>query len=83
VNLRESALAPRLTGAVQRALHDLSGVEGGIWQLDGGSLAYAFPTYEGTGEKTDLPQAEELSIRQVAETAARDGAAAARSPADR
>ena len=40
-------------------------MEGGIWQAAQGSLAYAFPTYEGTGPKTDLPQAELATIRQV------------------
>lgn len=59
---------------IQIALHDLDGVEGGIWQTDRGSLAYAFPTYQGTGEKTDLPQAEESSIREAAESAALNGA---------
>jgi signal transduction histidine kinase len=74
VDSRQSATATGLTEAVQRALRDLPGVEGGIWQLDRGSLAYAFPTYEGTGEKTDVPQAEEPSIRQAAETAVGNGA---------
>ncbi|MGH6823547.1 MAG: sensor histidine kinase, partial [Methylocella sp.] len=50
------------------------GIEGGIWQTDQGSLAYAFPTYEGTGAKTDLPAAEEPSIREAAEAAAFDSA---------
>ncbi|UPJ50105.1 HAMP domain-containing histidine kinase [Bradyrhizobium sp. 200] len=63
-----------LTGVVQIALHDLYGVEGGIWQRDEGALAYAFPTYEGTGQKTDLPEAERPSIREAAEAAALDGA---------
>ena len=59
---------------IQIALHDLDGVEGGVWQIDRGSLAYAFPTYQGTGEKTDLPQAEESSMREAAESAALNGA---------
>jgi signal transduction histidine kinase len=63
-----------LIGVVQIALRDLYGVEGGIWQKDEGSLAYAFPTYEGTGQKTDLPEAERPSIREAAEAAALDGA---------
>lgn len=62
-----------LTGAVQIAVRDLPGVEGGIWQTEQGSLAYAFPTYEGSGEKTDLPAAEESQIRDVAEASALDG----------
>jgi hypothetical protein len=63
-----------LTGVIQVARRDLEGVAGGVWQTDGGSLAYAFPTYVGSGEKIDLPQAEESRIREAAETAARDGA---------
>jgi len=47
-----------LTTVVQTALHNRQHVEGGIWQSEAGSLAYAFPTYEGAGPKTDVPQAE-------------------------
>ena len=50
---------------VQATLSSAVGVEGGVWQADIGSLAYAFPSYEGTGPKTDLPAAELNSIRQV------------------
>lgn len=56
--------------AVDHALASFPGVEGGVWQSGLGSLAYAYPTYEGSGQKTDLPQAEEPTIRQVAETSA-------------
>ncbi len=72
-DLRAPELVRGLTGAVAIALRDLPGVEGGIWQTEQGSLAYAFPTYEGTGEKTDLPPAEELQIRDAADTSALDG----------
>jgi signal transduction histidine kinase len=61
----DDALKQRLVEAVAAALARAPGVEGGIWQADAGSLAYAFPTYEGTGPKTDLPEAERASIRQV------------------
>src|SRR4029077_17085201 len=64
-DLRAPELAQGLTGVIRIALRDLPGVEGGIWQAEQGSLAYAFPTYEGTGEKTDLPPAEEPQIREV------------------
>jgi signal transduction histidine kinase len=77
-NLRAPDLVRDLTGVVHIALRDLQGVEGGIWQTEQGSLAYAFPTYEGTGEKTDLPSAEEPQIRDVAEATALNGV-----PADR
>jgi signal transduction histidine kinase len=67
----DDALKQRLVEAVQTALARAPGVEGGIWQADAGSLAYAFPTYEGTGPKTDLPEAERASIRQVNSDVAR------------
>ena len=58
---------------VQTALSNAVGVEGGIWQADAGSLAYAFPSYEGTGPKTDLPAAESNTIRQVNAEALQSG----------
>jgi signal transduction histidine kinase len=61
----DDALKQELAGVVQGALRQSSGVEGGIWQADAGSLGYAFPTYEGTGPKTDLPAAELSTIRRV------------------
>ena len=54
-----------LTTVVQTALRDRPGIEGGIWQGDAGSLAYAFPTYQGSGPKTDVPQAELPRIQAV------------------
>ena len=56
--------------AVDRALTSFPGVEGGVWQSGQGSLVYAYPTYEGSGQKTDLPQAEEPTIQQGVETSA-------------
>ena len=72
----DDTLKQRLVQAVQAALARAPGVEGGIWQTAVGSLAYAFPTYEGTGPKTDLPEAELASIRQVNDEAARTDRAA-------
>jgi transcriptional regulator with AAA-type ATPase domain len=60
----------RYAAAVNGALEQFAGVEGGLWKTGSGSIAYAFPTYQGSGQKTDLPQAEEPTIRQVVETAA-------------
>jgi signal transduction histidine kinase len=57
-----------LTAVLQTALRRRKGVEGGIWHRGSGSLAYAYPTYEG-GPKTDLPQAELPRIRQINEIA--------------
>jgi signal transduction histidine kinase len=58
-------LRRQLSSMVQTALRNQSGVEGGIWQANAGSLAYAFPTYEGAGPKTDLPEAERPRIREI------------------
>jgi signal transduction histidine kinase len=66
------ALKRALAGVVASALLRSPGVEGGFWQRDAGSLAYAFPTYEGTGPKTDLPAAELPTIAQVNAAALRD-----------
>jgi signal transduction histidine kinase len=54
-----------LTTVVRTALHNRQHVEGGIWQSEAGSFAYAFPTYEGAGPKTDVPQAELPRIQAV------------------
>src|SRR3569623_1943503 len=54
-----------LTGVIQTALAPAIGVEGGIRQQEEGSLASAFPSYEGTGPKTDLPAAELSTIREI------------------
>ncbi len=62
---REDALRRGLTAVVLTALRERPGIEGGIWQAGAGSLAYAFPTYQGTGPKTDVPQAELPRIRAV------------------
>jgi signal transduction histidine kinase len=64
-----AAAGANYSSSVSRALEPFAGVEGGIWKASSGSLAYAFPSYEGSGQKTDLPQAEEPTIRQVVETA--------------
>jgi signal transduction histidine kinase len=61
-----------LTAVVGTALRRRGGIEGGIWQHGRESLAYAYPTYEGTGPKTDLPQAELPRIQEVNQSALRD-----------
>jgi signal transduction histidine kinase len=61
----DDALKRELDSVVSAALSRAPGVEGGFWQADHGALAYAFPTYEGTGPKTDVPTAELSTIRQV------------------
>ena len=64
-SLQDAALRAGLTAVVQTALRDRPGVEGGLWQAEVGSMAYAFPTYQGAGPKTDIPQAEESRIRSI------------------
>jgi signal transduction histidine kinase len=54
-----------LTAVVQTALRNRADVEGGIWQANADSLAYAFPTYQGLGPKTDVPEAELPRIRAI------------------
>ena len=68
----DPALRRDLTTVVAVALARQPGVEGGLWLAGSGSLAYAFPTYAGSGRKTDLPQAEQAGIADANEQAARD-----------
>lgn len=79
----DAAFRADLTAAVSLALARQDGVEGGIWQADAGPLAYAYPTYAGSGPKTDLPAAERDVIAAVNAQAARDDQPAARSVASR
>jgi signal transduction histidine kinase len=61
----DDTLKRQFTDVLQAALARAIGVEGGFWQPTLGSIAYAFPTYEGSGPKTDVPAAELPTIRQV------------------
>ncbi len=79
----DAAFRAGLTAAVSLALSRQDGVEGGIWQADAGPLAYAYPTYSGSGPKTDLPAAERDLIAAVNAQAVRDDQPAARSIASR
>jgi hypothetical protein len=52
------------------ALSAAPGVEGGFYSVkDARLLGYAFPTYEGTGPKTDIPPAEQPSIEALVKAA--------------
>lgn len=63
------SLAPAIAQAVlDLALRDQPGMEGGFWRADAGVVAYAFPTYDGTGIKRDPPRAE---LERIASTAQR------------
>jgi hypothetical protein len=61
-----------LAASVALALARQDRIEGGIWQAEGGPLAYAFPTYEGSGPKTDLPAAERERIRAINQESERE-----------
>ncbi len=56
---------------LQLVLIEVPHVEGGVWQATGGQLAYAYPTYEGSGVKRDVPAAEQPLIVEMAQLAAR------------
>ena len=64
-DLADAGLRTGLLAVTNIALARAVGVEGGIWQRDAGSLAYAYPTYDGTGPRTDLPAAEAGAIQAV------------------
>ncbi len=68
-DLGDPGLRRDLGAVIVTALNDKRGVEGGLWQSEAGSLAYAYPTYEGSGPKTDLPQAELPRIKAAAAAA--------------
>jgi signal transduction histidine kinase len=63
--LDDAAFRAGLNSVIQTALRRRAGFEGGLWQQDVGSLAYGFPTYEGSGPKTDLPLAEISRIQVI------------------
>lgn len=54
---------------VQLVLDEAEGVEGGIWDSRQGFVAYAYPTYQGTGLKTDVPDAERFNLAATAAAA--------------
>jgi signal transduction histidine kinase len=64
-SLQDTELRASLTAVLQMALRDRPGIEGGLWQTEAGSLAYAYPTYQGAGPKTDMPQAEASRIKAI------------------
>ena len=68
----DERLRSDLATVVGLALSHQDGIEGGVWQSSSGPLAYAFPTYEGTAPKTDLPAAEREQIQAINQQAARD-----------
>ncbi len=71
-DLHDEDLRQGLLAVLNVALAYSPGVEGGVWHRTDSSLAYAFPTYEGTGPKTDLPAAEAERIRAANAAALRE-----------
>jgi len=62
-----------LRALTERALASTRGVEGGFWDASSGQiLGYAYPTYQGSGPKTDVPPAERAAIEQLAGEATRE-----------
>ncbi|AOZ10686.1 two-component sensor histidine kinase [Cupriavidus malaysiensis] len=67
---RRRSMVPAAAQAVlDLALRDQPGMEGGFWRADAGVVAYAFPTYDGTGIKRDPPSAELERIGSTAQRA--------------
>lgn len=59
-----------LRSVTEATLAGMSGVEGGFYSAEADRLlGYAYPTYPGSGPKTDIPVAESATIRRVASTA--------------
>lgn len=67
--------ARRLEKVLSDILKGYGGVEGGIWQPAGGFVAYAFPSYVGTGIKQDIPVTEANRIARLAARSLRAGRA--------
>lgn len=60
---------------LQIVLQDYEDVEGGFYAPSAGFVAYAFPSYEGSGTKQDVPEAEAARIAALAERVATSGRA--------
>jgi signal transduction histidine kinase len=75
-DLNSPAIRLQLANVVGLALTHQEGVEGGIWHAATGPLAYAYPTYEGSGPKTDLPSAERDQIAAINQRAGPDNRSA-------
>lgn len=68
------AQSSAMQAVLDLALRDSPGMEGGFWRDGAGVVAYAFPTYDGSGIKRDAPSAEMERIASTAERArATDG----------
>ena len=68
-SLQDAALQTELSTVVRTALRDRAGIEGGLWQAQAGSIAYAYPTYQGEAPKTDFPITELKRIAAINDAA--------------
>jgi len=68
---REAPQLDLLQVLLQLVLIEEPHVEGGVWRASGGFIAYAYPTYEGSSVKRDVPEAEQAHIAEIAQVAAR------------
>ncbi|WP_285405234.1 HAMP domain-containing sensor histidine kinase [Luteibacter sp. ME-Dv--P-043b] len=67
---RSESLANGLANVVvQLVLADQDGIEGGVWDNRTGFVAYAYPTYQGSGSKSDVPDAERGNLVTTAAAA--------------
>lgn len=65
----DAAARPRadlLYVLLELTLRDAPGIEGGVWSQGQGFIAYAYPTYEGSAVKRDVPEAEKPRIARLA-----------------
>ena len=53
-------------------LDHYTGVEGGFWSKEKGFSGYAYPTYEGSGIKRDVPEAEKTALAKTSAQAIGD-----------
>ncbi|MDA8443510.1 sensor histidine kinase [Paracidovorax valerianellae] len=69
----EAPQADLLRVLLHVVLLEVPQVEGGVWSAGSGMLAYAYPTYEGSGVKADVPAAEAPLIVELAKQAGNAG----------
>lgn len=62
-----------MQAVIDLSLRDQAGVEGGFWHPQRDVVAYAFPTYDGSGIKRDPPGAEMERIVSTAQRALNGG----------
>ncbi len=61
-----SNLRDLMHAVLELVLREASGVEGGFWERQGGFVAYAYPTHEGSDVKKDPPETERAPISALA-----------------